>query len=271
VPRSLFLLALLPLAFGQTSGAPSYSPAGLVNAATNQPGPLAPNTLAILNGADLAWITAATRANPGDQLPQRMAGVQVFLTGGAPAFLTYVSPTQIKFLVPASRVPGDTTLNIVRNGLFGPSIPLTLAETAPAIFQTDNLATATHADGSPINRDSLPTPGESIVLFCTGLGPPVIPRDSADDGRLLPLDVDLSTVRLANFDDLALTLNDTPIDPQLIQWAGLTPGAAGMYQINLQLPATLDPDPQIRISIGGQASPEGVRLPTQPSPAVPRQ
>jgi hypothetical protein len=35
---------------------------------------------------------------------------------------------------------------------------------------------------------------------------------------------------------LKVTLNGVAVDPSLIKYAGLTPGSAGLYQINIYLP-----------------------------------
>jgi uncharacterized protein (TIGR03437 family) len=266
--RGLFLPAILTLTLqGQSSG-PSYSASGLVNGATYLPGPLAPNTWVTLRGSNLAWTTAT--AGPadmtGDQWPVRIpgAGVQVLFAGGTPAHLLYVSPTQINFLTPASRVPGNTTLIVVRDGVAGPSIPVTFADTAPGLFQNNSMAVAAHADGSVITDDAPARPGEIVVLYGTGLGQTVVPLDSQSDGRLVAVNSNPAALRILRFADLSVTLNDSTVDPRRILWAGLTPGFAGLYQINLQLPDTLEANPFIRIRMGDQASAEGVKLAVRP-------
>jgi uncharacterized protein (TIGR03437 family) len=51
---------------------------------------------------------------------------------------------------------------------------------------------------------------------------------------------------------------------ELILYAGVAPGFEGLYQINLQLPAQLDANPELRISLNGQTSPPNLVLPLQP-------
>ena len=60
-----------------------------------------------------------------------------------------------------------------------------------------------------------------------------------------------------------MTLNDTPVDTSRIFWAGLTPGFTGLYQINMQLPDAPGENPEIRVAIGDQFSPPGVKLATR--------
>jgi len=48
-----------------------------------------------------------------------------------------------------------------------------------------------------------------------------------------------------------------------VWYAGLTPGSAGLYQINLKLLDGVDGDVEIRAAAGDQMSTSGVKLPTQ--------
>ena len=83
--------------------APIYDAASIVNAADNQSGALAPNTLGTIYGANLAYSTAAITLNDiqGGVLPIVLgtSETRVFVNN-YPADLYYVSPTQINFLVP---------------------------------------------------------------------------------------------------------------------------------------------------------------------------
>src|SRR5438132_9456815 len=112
-----FLLAMLALGSvlrADTSAnreAPSYSGASIVNAADNQPGPLAPNAIATLYGTGLAYITKAISPQDirGGLLPTILPGTGVrVLVGNLPANIYFVSPTQINFLVPSSLLSGPT-------------------------------------------------------------------------------------------------------------------------------------------------------------------
>jgi uncharacterized protein (TIGR03437 family) len=49
---------------------------------------------------------------------------------------------------------------------------------------------------------------------------------------------------------LKVTLAGKAVDTMLIKYAGISPGSAGLYQINLEVPAGTDPDPQIQVSAG---------------------
>ena len=94
---------------GDVNDGPSYTAAGIVNAADNETHSLAPNTLASLYGVRLSYVTAAISPSDiqGGVLPTVLPGTGVHVTvGNLPATMYYVSPDQINFLVPANLLPG---------------------------------------------------------------------------------------------------------------------------------------------------------------------
>ncbi len=239
--------------------APAYSSATLVNAADNLVEPLAPNTIATLYGSNLAYSTASLTASEvsGGILPTVLPGTGVHvIVGGLLANLYYVSPTQINFLVPINLLPGTTTLQVVIDGLAGPSIALQLAPAAPALFQLDSqFAVGTHADGSVITSAAPANPGDIVILYATGLGQTSPPLDYDE----LPT----SAAPLADAANFQVLVDGVAVDPNAILYAGIAPGFAGLYQINVILPASTNADPEIRVGIGGALSMPGLRLAVQ--------
>jgi len=263
---ALFLLAGLVLGFADRADssadleAPVYSGASIVNAADNRSGWLAPNTIATMYGTDLAYTTKAiTAADIHDgQLPTVLPGTGVrVLVGSLPAIIYYVSPTQINFLVPSYLLPVPVTVQVVLDGLTGPPVTVQLASAAPALFETsEQNAVATRPDGSLISPESPASPGGWVILYGTGLGqtaPPVIYGQ-----------VPTSAAELDAISEFQLTLDGVPVDPNRIYYAGLAPYFAGLYQINLKLPDSTGPNPEIRIALAKQISRSGLRLPVQP-------
>ena len=61
-------------------------------------------------------------------------------------------------------------------------------------------------------------------------------------------------------DSLQVLLNGVAIDPQLVLYAGVTPGYSGLYQINFTIPAGAGTNPEIRVQIGTQASIASIKL-----------
>jgi uncharacterized protein (TIGR03437 family) len=264
-------LALLPLAVlvawcalgaetPKPRVAPIYSAASIVNAADNQSGALAPNTIGTIYGKNLAYTTVAIGSNDirGGVLPTVLTGSEVrVLIGNYPANLYYASPTQINFLVPPNLLPLPVSIQVVIDGLAGPPIPVTLGATAPGLFQLDFAnAVATRADGSVITPLSPAKPGEIVVLWATGLG---VTSPPAVYGQL-----PLGAAPLAAISALSILLDGAPVDPSAIEYAGVAPGYAGLYQINLKLPPWTGANPEIRLQVGSASSILGVHLPVSP-------
>ena len=57
--------------------------------------------------------------------------------------------------------------------------------------------------------------------------------------------------------DLKVSLGGAAMEPWRIKYAGLTPGSAGLYQINLLLPDNPGTDPEIRVTAGDQTAAAG--------------
>jgi uncharacterized protein (TIGR03437 family) len=254
--RIWLLLALLS-ANAARAQVPAYSAASMVNASNYAPGPFAPNSIVTIFGSALSrsshGVTAADIVN--NTLPTVLNNTRVYVDG-PPAPLLYVSDGQVNFLVPGNQVAGDVKIWVVREGVTGPEIAMTLVDAAPALFQTAaGYAIAAHLDNSAIAPGSPAQSGEIIVLYACGLGrtqpnpaPGVIPQSAAVIQRL---------------SDLKVYLGGTAIDPASILYAGLTPGSPGLYQINLVLPDNLGTDPEIRVAIADQSTPAGLKLAVQ--------
>lgn len=239
------------------SGAPSYSAAGIVQAAAQTAGALAPNAIATVYGTNLSFTTHALTSSDLDHgdLPLSLEGVTVYVNGIA-ANLFYVSPGQINFLVPYEITASTATIYVNRRGTAGPPVKVVIANAAPAFFQWNgNFAVAQHADGTLISAAAPAQGGEVIVLFAAGLG-----RTSPDlsSGYVVQ-----RAATILYVSQLQVLLNGAVCPAASILYAGVTPGFAGLYQINLKLPDVLSANPEIRVSIGTQISPEAVQLPSR--------
>lgn len=256
------LVAVLaaPGAFGDlttASTAPAYTAAGIVNAATQTGGALAPNTIATIYGTNLSWTTTAVTSADlnGGTLPISLDGVSVNVNGLL-CNLFYVSPSQVNFIVPYELDTTSATVYVTRQGTAGPPVTIQIANTAPGFFQWNgNFALAEHADGTLISAAAPAQGGEIVVLYAAGLGwttPGVV------SGHVVS-----TATSILYAAQLQILLNGTPCPPSSIYYAGLTPGFAGLYQINLRLPDVLPPNPAIQMVIGTQSSPAFVQLPAQ--------
>jgi uncharacterized protein (TIGR03437 family) len=269
MPRAFLLVAALA-GFTQCtgSGAPpdslSYSAASIVNSASNQVGAFAPNTFLTIYGTNLGYTTRSIsqtdiRANtlPGI-LPG--TGVSVFINH-VRASVYYVSPTQINVLIPSDSFPGPAQLQVLLDNLAGPVIPITLAATAPALFQMDTKnAIAVHADGSLLTTATPGNPGEFIVLYATGLGLSV-PTPGYSE-------IPLSAASLRDLVKFRVLLDGIAVDPSRVAYAGVAPGFAGLYQINVKLPDDTGTNPEIRLQTPDSESPAGIHIYVKASATV---
>jgi uncharacterized protein (TIGR03437 family) len=236
--------------------APAYTAEAIVNAATNQAGPVAPNTLVSIYGTGLCMASRAVSPEDlsGSVLPTVLPGTGCrVIFGGIPANIYYASPTQINFLVPSNLLATTFDVRVTMNALNGPAVRLQLAETAPGLFQLDpEFAVATRPDGSVITPENPAQPGDVIVLYATGLGP-TSPR--AEAGQVA------TTAARVTTPNFRLLLNGIDVERERAFYVGLTPGFAGLYQINLNLPMNVADDPAIQVGFGSRLSPEGLKLP----------
>lgn len=237
------------------AAAPSYTASSIVNAATNEPGVIVPNGLATIYGFELSYVTRALSAPDvrGNALPQSLpgTGVQV-LVSGLLAHPVYVSPGQINFLVPSILRAGNATVTVVRSGVAGNAANVRVAETQPGLFPAgQGWAAAAHADGRAVTRESPARAEEWVVLYATGLG-----RTSPAVGLG---EIARGAAMVERFEEFRVVIGGRTVS-EGIGYAGVTPGYAGLYQINLRLPEWTGPDPEIRLMQGDALSPAGVRL-----------
>jgi uncharacterized protein (TIGR03437 family) len=250
-------------------GAPSgYGKAFVVRMAPPAP----PAIAAVLNGASFqpgieagSWVmiqgTGLANTNPGrtwtpaevagGNLPTSLDGVSVTIDG-RPAFVEYISPTQINVQAPSDTATGAVGVVVDNNGAV--SVPATaqLQAAAPAFFQypgTSYVIVSRLPDYAEVGDPSAPAkPGDTLVLWGTGFGPtnPALDAGSAVSGA--PAVVTTPTVTVGGV--------TVPVVS-----AVLTTGAAGLYQIAIQLPATVPTGAvAVQASTGGALSQAGATI-----------
>jgi uncharacterized protein (TIGR03437 family) len=182
---------------------------------------------------------------------------------GKPAYLSYVSPTQINFQAPDDGMRGPASV-VVTSGTGTASSTVTLAAAAPSMLLLD----ATHVAGIILRNDGTgslgggtydllgPTgsslgyatvaarAGDVVELFATGLGPtdPVVPAGKPYVGAA-PVTGTVS-LRMGNQD----------VTPGFVGLSG-----AGLYQINVVIPAGLGTgDLPLQLAVNGAAAQSNV-------------
>ena len=237
--------------------APCYGEDGIVNIASGTPGAIAPNTLASIFGTRLSYSEKGLVPSDaaGGVLPAVLPGTGVRVwVGGIAAPIFYVSATQVNFLVPGSLRATTVEVQVFRDGVVGPAIPMMLRDVAPALFLMDRqFVIASHLDFALVTASAPARPGAWVILWATGLG-------KSDDGLADPDVIPTKAAWIVRQNEFRVLLNGTAVPPERIAYVGLAPLCAGLYQINLLLPSDADPDPEVRIAVGTETSPAGTRL-----------
>jgi uncharacterized protein (TIGR03437 family) len=148
------------------------------------------------------------------------------------------------------------TVLVARQGIAGPGVSVQINSTSPGLFLWNgNSAIAIHLNGQLVSAAAPAAPAEIIVIYAGGLGRTA---PDATSGQLanIPAPIVASA-------QLGVLLNGSLIPHSDILYAGLAPGFAGLYQINLQLPSTLPVNPQIQLVVGSQISPASIQLSAQ--------
>lgn len=149
-----------------------------------------------------------------------LAGARVEI-GGLPAEVLAALPFQVNFRIPAETAPGAAALRLSSAaGLVDREIPL--RDVAPAIFSISSRQGAVVNQDNTLNSPFNPARrGSFLVIYGTGLGA-VVPSGGLNRAAT-PVAVVIGGVEVP------------------ASFAGLTPGAIGLYQANVQVPAALPP------------------------------
>ncbi len=227
------------------NAAPSIG--GVVNAATFKVGGLAPGTLVSIFGSGFA---ASTISAPAVPLPTTLAGTSV-LVNGVPSPLVFVSPGQINAQIPYGLSPGTVSLAVRDSSGAIANSSLQIVPASPGVFTKTSdgkgEAIATHSNYSLVNRaiGEYATIGETIVVYCTGLGEVNGFSQAGTAAPASPLPTTRQTVEVSMNGRAARVV-----------YAGLTPSAVGLYQVNVVVPGEIGGDVAVSIKIGTATSNE---------------
>jgi uncharacterized protein (TIGR03437 family) len=211
-----------------------------VNAASFAPAtnPVAPQEMVTLFGSNMSAGATSATSFP---LPVSLGRTRVLVNGIA-APLVAVSPTQVTMVVPSHASPDFSayaSFEVQNNGVASNLVTMYTNYTAPGVFSlggngTGPAAAELGAGYSIIGANNPARPGNIPILFATGMGS-VTP--SLADG--VPSSPNAEPMNLLTiYNSSALTVYFDGYASQNIQFAGVVPGyAAGLYQINAQIPA----------------------------------
>jgi N-acyl-D-amino-acid deacylase len=214
---------------------------GVVSAATYDRGIVA-GSWVTLSGANLASVARSWMAAEivDGRLPTCLDGVSVTIAG-RPAYLSYISPTQINLQAPEGLTAGWAPVEVVRESVSSGPVLALVVPNAPGAFAYQiggrTFAAATTAAGALVGEHGA-APGETIAIYATGL-------TGSRAGTILPGPEDVGGVELTIGGRSAPVTSATLISP-------------GLFQINAVVPDVAEGNQALVIRVNGAVSPRGV-------------
>jgi uncharacterized protein (TIGR03437 family) len=254
---------------------PSLNANGIVNGASfDGTAPAAPGEIVSIFGENFISQLAVP---PGDPLPTSLQGVSVTLNG-AMAPLFFVAPGQINAQVPYGVTGTSATVQVTTPAGTSNTETINLAAASPAIFTVSQngsgQAVVVFANSTTIvgpvksGTDWRPAKaGDTITIYINGLGavtPPINDGwNSCDQSICAP---DFSNLTLRNTAVRPVVkIGGLTVPDNSIQYSGLTPQFAGLYQINLTIPDGITPSGAVPVvvQLGSTSSPANVSIAMQ--------
>jgi uncharacterized protein (TIGR03437 family) len=206
----------------------------VVNAASYAPGPVAPGEIVTIYGVNIGPATLTTYVlNPNNTFATKVADTEV-LFDNIPAPIVYVRGDQSSVVVPFEIAGRPTvTIQVRRQGQTSASLQVRVVDQAPGIFtinvQGYGQGAIVNLDGT-VNGPDRPAPKGSVVaVFLTGAG---LMATNPQTGTVLSA----NPLPILNASTTAFIGGQTAS----VAYSGGAPLAiAGLYQINLTVPATL--------------------------------
>jgi uncharacterized protein (TIGR03437 family) len=141
----------------------------------------------------------------------------------------------------------------VNNGFASATVQVTLTAVQPGIFTIDgNQAAATHANYTVVSASSPAAPGETIIVYCTGLGAvkPVVATGDAASSTVLSYTTTTYTATVAG--------QNAPV-----VFSGLAPGFVALGQVDLTIPSGAPSGQQDLVLTGGGGTSNTVKIQVQ--------
>ena len=249
-------------------GRPSIQSHGVITAAAfGASETIAPGSWIEIYGVNLArtkqsWSSADFR---GTAAPTWLNGTSVTI-GGQPAYVAYISGSQLNVQVPSNLAPGAQDVVVSTDSGVSDAYSVNVAAAAPALYAPAayrigdvQFAGATFPDGTVVlPANSLPgvtsraaRPGDTIVLYGTGFGP-VNPITSAGQIAAQPTAIDGSlTIQIGG-------------QPAQVMYAGLAIGTVGLYQVNVVVPDVAGGTAPLTFTLNGAAGEQSLNIALQP-------
>jgi uncharacterized protein (TIGR03437 family) len=202
--------------------------------------PVAAGSMATVFGS---FPVGASLSASGVPLPPMLAGLFLKFADGIPVPLLFVSTAEVNIQVPWE-LTGQTeaVLTAGIGGLASAGQSVKLAPFAPGIFaingQGYGQGAVLDASYRLVDARNPVTPGAVVQIYCTGLGPVT---NQPATGAAAPNDPLAMTITLPR-----VTIGDAPAK---VQFSGLVPGYAGLYQVNAEVPAEASRGAAVSVTI----------------------
>ncbi len=247
------------------TAASAPQPTGIANAASAAQAPaqvVAPGSYVAIYGTGLAGNGSPLATSL--PLPTTLNGTQLFL-GGLPMPLLYASAGQVNALVPQGILPNASyPLTVVMNGTTE-SVPvsLTVTELQPGIYTAtytgSGAGIVTNAvTGQLIDASHPAHAADYLTIYCTGLGALTGPNGQAGpgDGAAAPASPLFQTTA-------TVTATVGGVNAP-VQFSGLTPTLAALYQVNVQVPAGVTAGSAVPVAITAADPQTGITAQSNP-------
>jgi uncharacterized protein (TIGR03437 family) len=242
------------------TGAPQPAPAitAVANAASFQPTIASAAWISIF-GTNLSNTPYTWQGSDfvNGLLPTTLEGVSVTVNG-KPAYVGYISPSQINVLAPDDAATGTVAVQVTTAKQTSASFSVARAQFAPAFFTIANgaFAAALHTDYTLVGSANLipgtPTrpaqPGETILIYGTGFGPT---NPASPTAQLVTTPAPLANTAQVKIGGMNAT----------VTFAGLV--EPGTYQLNVTVPNLPNGDAAVTATIGGVTTQSGVSITIQ--------
>jgi uncharacterized protein (TIGR03437 family) len=253
--------SIAPASIAVTLVVQGTQPAGTVTAVLNagsfHPG-IASGAWVSIFGANLSQRTYTWQASDivDGILPTSLQGVSVTING-LPAYIDYISPTQINVLAPDDATVGPVQVQVTTAQQTSNTVTAQKSPFAPAfLILGGTFVAALHADFSLVGAPNLlpgavttpAKPGEIILMYGVGFGGATPPQPS---GQLVATAAPLANPVQISIGGVAAS----------VQFAGLV--QSGLYQFNVTVPNVPDGDATVAATIGGVPTQTGVALTVQ--------
>jgi uncharacterized protein (TIGR03437 family) len=225
------------------------------NAFSNLPNsPIQSGTWVAIKGTNLSTTNPGRGWNASENFPTSMDGTSVTINN-KPAFVYYISPTQVNVQAPTDAALGPVNVVVNNNGTVSAAATGTYQTNSPALLQWGGgqYPYALISRGSEYIGKASVIPntvsahaGDVLTLWVTGLGAtnPSVP--AGQQPTTFPPVTTTPTVTVAGANMTVL---------------GAVLRFAGLYQVNIQLPASVPTgDQPIKISQGSFQSPNGILI-----------